>query len=180
MSNKELEPLEVNPQTKEPFLRLPHPHEHIIITPPRLDDVDRLVAIMNDPLVLPWMGRPGPVYGQNDAELWLKEVKAVTDVVARELAYNAGDSEELKVVGGCPVRSIREVRADGTEVCLGNINFKRCNWWEVQDEGERERLVNENTARMAGIRLLCGKYQVRSKFGMTLWRDGTEEFLFQN
>ncbi|KAJ6453120.1 hypothetical protein C8R45DRAFT_847360, partial [Mycena sanguinolenta] len=58
-------------------------------------------------------------------------------------------SQALAVAENCPVRSIRELQPDGTDVYIGNITFKRCNWLEVQGS-ERHRLMAENNARPTG------------------------------
>lgn len=47
MMNPQLHPLEVNPTTSEPFLRLKQ-HRNIIITPPRTEDAQHLLVPMND------------------------------------------------------------------------------------------------------------------------------------
>jgi hypothetical protein len=47
-------PLKVNTATGEVYLQLPAPLSHIIITPPRKEDVDTYLVHLNDPLV--WEG----------------------------------------------------------------------------------------------------------------------------
>jgi len=37
----------------------------------------------------------------------------------------------LKVVGECPVRAIREVQDDGTDIYIGDIGISRCNHGEL-------------------------------------------------
>jgi hypothetical protein len=53
----QLHPLQLNPITKEPFLRLPAPHDNIIVTPPRLSDAPDMVIAMNDEHIYPWLSR---------------------------------------------------------------------------------------------------------------------------
>jgi hypothetical protein len=48
--NPQLVPLEVNPLTGEPFLRL-RKHKNIIITPPRETDKEAYIRILSDPKV---------------------------------------------------------------------------------------------------------------------------------
>lgn len=56
----DLYPLEVNPTTHEPFLRL-RKHKNVILTPPRLDDVPYLLEHHNDKRVYQWLvGPPFP------------------------------------------------------------------------------------------------------------------------
>jgi len=147
MANIQLHPLEVHPKTGEPFLRLPVPHEHIILTPPRIEDLDALIAITNDPLVYPWMGPAAP-FSREHAENWLQRMISDSDSVIRDLE-EAQTDKELKMVDGCPARCIREQQPDGTELFLGHISFSRCKWWELSEE-RRKPLVTENEARKAG------------------------------
>jgi hypothetical protein len=131
--------------TGEPFLRLPAPFSNIIVTPPRMSDVEPSVAIMGDPAVAQWMGRigPGSTYTTARAEAWLTALKAQTDAMVEELR-GAGP------VSGCPLRHIREERADGTDVFIGDVGLVRSSWTEVLDAEQRRRFVAENNARAAG------------------------------
>ncbi|KAF7353946.1 N-acetyltransferase domain-containing protein [Mycena venus] len=73
-----------------------------------------------------------------------------SDAVTRALEEAASTSQgQLVPAEDCPVRSIRELKGDGTDVYIGNIAFKRCNWWEVQGP-ERDRLMAENIVRPTG------------------------------
>lgn len=54
-------------------------------------------------------------------------------ILAGESDYNAS---------GTPVSAIREVQPDGTELWIGDIGFIRSSYHEVEDETERERLVD--------------------------------------
>lgn len=68
-------PLEINPLTREPFLRL-RGHPNIIITPPRLTDVPFIVPALNDEQVYTWLiGPPFPYYpGMYDQSLLLRRL----------------------------------------------------------------------------------------------------------
>ncbi|KAJ7782405.1 acyl-CoA N-acyltransferase [Mycena maculata] len=145
MSSLQFSPLEINPQTGEPFLRLPTPHDNIILTPPRTSDAVAIVDIMNDPDVYPWLGRPKMPYLFEDAQNLVQELMQASEKVIKVL----GEATAPQFVEDCPVRSIREVKGDGTDVYLGNITFKRCSWWEVQG-AQREQLIEQNTIRPAG------------------------------
>jgi len=57
MVNLQLHPLEVNPKTGEPFLRLRH-HKNIILTPPREVDAEAFIPLLNDPRVSDWLAGP--------------------------------------------------------------------------------------------------------------------------
>ncbi|KAJ7780228.1 acyl-CoA N-acyltransferase, partial [Mycena maculata] len=135
-----------NAATGEPFLRLPAPHANIIITPPRMSDVEPSVPIMNDPAVYMWLGPRAPIgYNAAKAESWLTQITAESDVLLDELRTNPRGP-----FSGCLVRHVREVRAEGTDVFLGDVGLGLSNWTEVQDKEEQARLVAENNAQCAG------------------------------
>jgi len=56
----------------------------------------------------------------------------------------------LKLVGGCPVRHIREVLRDGTDVYLGDIGITRAVMEEVLDPEERKKVAQANNERAVG------------------------------
>ncbi|KAF8209466.1 acyl-CoA N-acyltransferase [Mycena galopus ATCC 62051] len=147
MASTQFSPLERNPTTGELFLRLPSPHNNIILTPPRSTDAAAIAAIVNDPAVHPWLGRPNATFLLEDAQKLVQEFKLASDAVTQ--ALEEATSSVLVHTEDCPVRSIRELQVDETDVYIGNIGFKRCNWWEVQGP-ERDRLMAENNARPAG------------------------------
>lgn len=145
MAHPQLYPLEVNKRTGEPFLRLPSPHENIIITPRRLEDVPSIVSALNDPRVYRTLEGPPFPYTEEDAISWLAKTKGIADEIYQELqeAANAG-LQDLKLVEGCPVRTLREVQEDGTDLFLGDIGCDRCGYPDVVDEEEKARLVAAN------------------------------------
>lgn len=63
---------------------------------------------------------------------------------------------DLTVVGGCPVRYIREVREDGSDVFIGDVGMMRCMHGElmgpdgVLDWSNKAKLEEENNAIPAG------------------------------
>ncbi|KAJ7777211.1 GNAT domain-containing protein [Mycena metata] len=140
--------LQYNPTTGEPFLRLPPPFSNIIITPPRMSDVEPSVAIMDDPAVAPFMGNRVGQYTPEKAERWLTKLKTQADTLVEEL--RAGAAETGGPLSGCPVRHIREERADGTDVYIGDVGLVRSGWPEVKDVEERARRANANNALLAG------------------------------
>ncbi|KIM88725.1 hypothetical protein PILCRDRAFT_813697 [Piloderma croceum F 1598] len=154
MVNRQLSPLQVNPRNGEPFLQLPSPHEHIIITPLRLTDKPAIIDIMNDKRVSQWLEGPPYPYLQEHADLWVDANKEVCDVAIRELEEEnrIHPGGPLKVVESCPVRSIREVKADGTDVFLGDIRVDRCANEELDDDNadKENSLVDANMAKQTG------------------------------
>lgn len=151
MSHCQLHPLLVNPVTGEPYLWLPSPLENIIITPPRMSDAPSMVAILNDPLVCRWILGPPYPYLPSHAESWLESTKKESDAVLQELEQASRETPDgpLKIVGACPVRILREVREDGTEVYLGDIGLRRCVFPHEEPE-EQQRLSEKNKRRAVG------------------------------
>ncbi|KAF7295809.1 N-acetyltransferase domain-containing protein [Mycena chlorophos] len=141
-------PLSRNPTSSELFLRLPSPHANIVLTPPRPSDAPALLAILNDSEVYPWLGRPSGSHTLEEAEALLVDYTRASNDAIQALTDAAGQ-KELVFVEGSPVRSIREELADGTDVFIGLISIKRCNWWDVP-AGEREKLMETNMARTTG------------------------------
>ncbi|KAJ3489612.1 hypothetical protein NLI96_g2014 [Meripilus lineatus] len=148
-----LQPLQVHPITGEPILRLPHPHENIIITPPRMSDGPALVTTLNDLRVCQWLESPPYPYTDDDADYWLRMVKDGSDTVLQELkdAFDEeSGSQRSCLVGSCPVSFLREVQKDGTEIYLGSIGVERCHYPELENGPEKAKLVKENADRDVG------------------------------
>ncbi|KAG6897957.1 hypothetical protein C0992_008347 [Termitomyces sp. T32_za158] len=123
MANPQLYPLEVNSSTGEPFLRL-RSHKQIIITPPRPEDVALYPAIMNDPRIYEWLGSPPFPYTTEHAEEWYQKTKALSDG-ALESLNAARDTPDPILLDVCPIRNIRELKEDGSDVFLGDIGIFR-------------------------------------------------------
>ncbi|KAJ7240464.1 hypothetical protein C8J57DRAFT_98878 [Mycena rebaudengoi] len=121
MDNPQLQPFEVNPHSGEPFLRL-RSHKNIIITPLRLSDSPSLVTLLNDERISRWLYSPPNPYLPEHAEAWLKRETAAANKLLSELEAARNDAT-LKIVDGCPVRSIREVKDDGTDAYIGEIEI---------------------------------------------------------
>jgi len=143
-SNDNLAPLLINTKTGEPYLQCAHPYSHIIITPPRLSDWEPILAILND-LIIPTANTGPPLpYLREHAEDWLTRKKNECDAFLT--ALEAGK----KVVGGCPVRTIREVKLTGEEIFLGDCGIDRDGWPEVLDLEQRKILTEQNAAKADG------------------------------
>jgi len=152
MSGSQLYPLEVNPQTGEPFLRLPAPNNNIILTAPRMSDSRSLAPIINDPRVSIWLEGPPIPYRDEYAEGWLAGIVAQSEDIMAELREEdrLNPDGPLKLVGGCPVRHIREVLPDGTDVYLGDIGINHAQMEEVLDPNERKKAVEANDEKAVG------------------------------
>jgi len=148
----QLHPLEVNPKTGEPFLRLPAPHHNIIITPPREEDQPVLMQHMNDPAIYEWIEGPPVPYLPEHADSWIQLVMQHSDAILEYLRKSEGEfpNGPLQYVDASPVRHLREVKEDGTDIFIGDIQFRRGPFEEVLDEAERSRMQKENARKPAG------------------------------
>ncbi|KAJ7762383.1 acyl-CoA N-acyltransferase [Mycena maculata] len=142
MDNPQLHPLEVNPKTGEPFLRLLS-HKNIILTPPRLSDGPAMIPLFNDERVYHWLSSPPYPYLPEHTEWWLNQVKPVSDKLLTELEA-AREDPTPKIVDGCPVCIIREVKEDGTDIFLGSIDLSLAEQpWELEGTGR----ISQGTPR---------------------------------
>ncbi|KAF8445718.1 acyl-CoA N-acyltransferase [Boletus edulis BED1] len=152
MPGGQLYPLEINPHTEEPFLRLPSPNDNIILTPPRANDVKCLAPIINDPRVSVWLEGPPIPYRDEHAEEWLAQIIKQGEDILTELREEdrLNPDGQLKLVGGCPVRHIREVLPDGRDIYIGDIGLHRALMEEVLDPDERKKAVATNNEKAVG------------------------------
>lgn len=152
MPGSQLYPLEINPQTGEPFFRLPAPNDNIILTAPRMSDVKSLAPIINDPRVSIWLEGPPIPYYDKHAEEWLALIVKQSEDILAELREEDQSNPDgpFKLVGGCPVRHIREVLPDGTDIYLGDIAIGRAPMEQVVDPEERKRAVEGNEGKAVG------------------------------
>jgi len=125
-------PLEINPKTGEPFLRLAAPHQNIILTPPRQGDQSVLIQHMNDPAIYGWMAKLPRPYLPEHADFWIQFVKGESDATLEYLRKSAEDFP------------------DGPLQFVGDINVRRSQFEEVLDEVERKRLQEDNAKKQAG------------------------------
>ncbi|ETS84430.1 hypothetical protein PFICI_02455 [Pestalotiopsis fici W106-1] len=126
-------PLEFDPsRSYEPFLRLPTPHENIIITPPRKSDGPRVVECLNDAKVCNTLNGPPFPYTYKDFEFWYDKIekdckKGLQEHLEMTGTTNVGEGTgQRKWTGAVPVRSIREVDpATGAQEFIGDVGFDR-------------------------------------------------------
>ncbi|KIK38435.1 hypothetical protein CY34DRAFT_809325 [Suillus luteus UH-Slu-Lm8-n1] len=166
----QLHPLEINPKTGEPFLRLAAPHQNIILTPPRQGDQSVLIQHMNDPAIYEWIEGPPTPYLPEHADFWIQFVKGESDATLEYLRKSAKDfpNGPLQFVDANPVRYLREVKENGADVLIGDVNFRRSPFEEVLDEGERKRLQEDNARKQAGdptIQYAVGDWLAASHHG---------------
>jgi len=152
MAHPQLHPLQFDLSRGEPFLRLPNPNDNIIITPPRMNDAPYAVQYLNDLSIVKWLEGPPYPYTEDDADSWMRMIKGTSDGVLKELreAAEADPGGPLITVGGCPVRAIREVKEDGSQVFIGDVGGHRCLFAGVEDPVEKARVDQENSQRDVG------------------------------
>ena len=117
-------------------------------------------------------GPPFP-YTQQDAEEWIEARVPESDDILKDLKEHfegsVGREENvpvgptgLKLVEGCPLSVIREVREDGTDIYIGSIGLIRSKFFDIVDPVEKEQAIQENDARPLGdpdiIRSFGGKH----------------------
>ncbi|KAI0825006.1 hypothetical protein BC628DRAFT_1410437 [Trametes gibbosa] len=153
MSFSQFYPLQRHPRTGEPYIQLPAPYHRIIITPPRREDVSHIVAILNAGPVKKWLDGLTFPYLECHGEDWVAQTKERSDAVLHELRIAAEEQPRgpLAAVSGCPVSCLRGVDDHSdADVYLGAIEFSRCNFPDVRDRAEQERLVSKNEGRKTG------------------------------
>ncbi|KAI0669772.1 acyl-CoA N-acyltransferase [Trametes maxima] len=184
MPKTQFYPLQFHPETGEPFLRLPSPHDNIIITPPRMSDAPTVVAYMNDPAVYTWLEGPPFPYYMEHADSWLTMVKEGTDVAFQELERLNTEYPDSppRLVSGQPVRMIREVREDGTDLLLGDVAIIRERWPDVEDKEVKTSLATPNAEKAVGdpdIIWCIGDYLAPSHHGKGIMTAAVKGLLHQ-
>jgi GNAT superfamily N-acetyltransferase len=97
------------------------------------------------------------VSAKEHGESWFTSVQRSSEAVLSELEA-AKDVQGLITVDECPVRAIREVKADGEQIYLGDIGIQRCTDGKllaasvgIQADAEKiTRYANENSHRSVG------------------------------
>ena len=113
-------PLKFDPTTREYYLPIPSPHSNLRLTPYRPDsDPDFQVLYLNDPRVYQSLCGPPFPYLREHAHAWNAHAGARSQDLFE--AMRRGD----KYIDGCPLRAIREVQEDGSQVFIGDLNVDR-------------------------------------------------------
>ncbi|KAI0655203.1 acyl-CoA N-acyltransferase [Cubamyces menziesii] len=152
MSKPQYRPLQLHPKTGELLLRLPSPHDNIIITPPRMSDAETIISYMNDPALYYWLEGPPFPYLPEHADCWLNQVKEGTDAAIAELERANAEHPDGPpvIVSSCPMRCLREEREDGSDVFLGDVTLLRERWPDLEDRVLKESLAKPNAERPIG------------------------------
>ncbi|KAH0578991.1 hypothetical protein J132_00876 [Termitomyces sp. J132] len=186
MANPQIYPLEVNPKTGEPFLRLRN-HQNIILTPPRPEDALSYLPNMNDPHIYKWLGSPPFPFLPEHAEGMYEKFKVVWECCQSELEA-ARESQELVLVGNSPVRAIREVREDDSDIFLGDISITRAKDGKLlappddaDDEEKTGKYMETNMSLPVGnpnIIWSVGYYLIPSYHGRGIMTDALQTLLW--
>ncbi|CRG84090.1 acetyltransferase, GNAT family family [Talaromyces islandicus] len=116
-----------DPITKEPYIRLPAPLSHIILTPPRLEeditnnnnnnnnnneagnpptgDLSAAITALNDPRVFLWLEGPPYPYLADHASSFIRRSHAECQRILRSAEQ---EQEQGKWADGCPFTDIRD------------------------------------------------------------------------
>lgn len=125
---------------------------------------------MNDPAIYGWIEGPPIPYLPEHADFWIQLVKRESDATLEYLRKSAEDFPDgpLQFVDANPVRYLREVKENGMDVLIGDVNFRRSPFEEVLNEEERKRLQGDNANKQAGdptIQYAVGDWLAASHHG---------------
>lgn len=133
-----------NPTTNEPFIELPAPLSNFRLTPPRLDDTDAILPIMNDLTVCVNFASPPYPYLREHSEGWLRARILDYEEVMQSVKQVEG---EVGFVNWFALRHIREVLPDGTDIFVGDAGLMREDAFvEIKDPEARaaRATINKN------------------------------------
>ncbi|PYI21628.1 hypothetical protein BO99DRAFT_379573 [Aspergillus violaceofuscus CBS 115571] len=156
-------PIHYNPETQEPYLRLPAPLSHIILTPHRLHQLEETIAakvsLLNDPRIyLNLTGPPYPYLREHEEE-WVKSKCAAAEPVLQALRTEFKTSVQQQQYSDlCPFTVIREVIEEDPEtghpkkdVLIGDIGVARYMFYEYRhDSAERAEAQRRNNELLPG------------------------------
>lgn len=145
--------LQYNSKTNEPFLQLRIPGMNIILTPTRFEDVPSMVKYLNDPRVFEGLSSPPNPYLPEHGVSWVKRVVESYGKLLEQTKL--AETDDTIMVDGCPVGVIREVKEDGTDEFIGNIDFHRHGWMQIKDEEKRKELSQAENGKSVGDPTIC-------------------------
>ncbi|KAF8683258.1 Acetyltransferase (GNAT) domain [Rhizoctonia solani] len=155
--------VQYNSETDEPFIALLAPYSNIRLTPPRLDDTNEILPLMNIPQVIMNFATPPYPYLREHCDGWLKDRVQDYENAMVHMSNIDGDVGFLDLA---PLRHIREVAPDGTETFLGDIGLIRESaFCEIKDQETRAAMVNANMILPPGdpdiVWTFGGRYYLR-------------------
>ncbi|KAH7334552.1 hypothetical protein B0J17DRAFT_673843 [Rhizoctonia solani] len=139
--------LQHSSMTNESFITLPAPCSNIRLTPARLSDLDAVLPIMNSlDVAMGFRGLPFPC-AREQCEAWLREHVRDYENTVIHIRNMDGDVGYIDIF---PLRYIREVATDGTEIFLCDVGLDREDAFEDTDDAEakRTRDKGQGTRRM--------------------------------
>lgn len=143
----------------EPFLRLPAPLSHIILTPPRESDSQASIGYMNDPRVSMNLSGPPFPYAMSDWEQFHgRIVEKCAEGIAEyhEITANTNSKTEQKWLQSMPVRSLRDTTcvgnamSDNGQLFIGDIELRKALFLQNLDLEERKKAVEINDSYEPG------------------------------
>ncbi|EJD36267.1 hypothetical protein AURDEDRAFT_174657 [Auricularia subglabra TFB-10046 SS5] len=143
-----IHPLRTDESTGEPYLQLPAPYAHIVLTPQRLSDAAASVKHMNDPRVYMFITGPPLPYLEEHALAWIRTCTEESESALAQLCAGA------RFVDGCPVRVIRDISNSSIADAplIGDCGFGRHGFGEMAKTRpvEAKQLEEANMARKTG------------------------------
>ncbi|KAF2817809.1 uncharacterized protein BDZ99DRAFT_373962 [Mytilinidion resinicola] len=136
-----------------PFLRLPAPHNHIILTPPRPTDGPAMIEMHNDPAIYMTLFSPPFPFTQRSFDDFYPIMSGTTQKAWEE--YQEGkavEGREKWVSAGLPVTCIRVAKGEptGEEKMLGDFTIKKRRYVSIKDLEARAERKGENDGWPAG------------------------------
>jgi hypothetical protein len=131
-----------------PYLRLPPPHNSITLNTYRDTDAPTLISMLNNPAVYMNLAGPPFPYLQEHHDSKVATMEAKTAKVLKELREF---EKERKWASAAPFSVIREIDGEsGEDRVLGDLVLRRSDFFDVDDERERETIKSRNDALEAG------------------------------
>ncbi|KAH7102118.1 acyl-CoA N-acyltransferase [Auriculariales sp. MPI-PUGE-AT-0066] len=145
-----LQPLCIDADTCEPYLRLAAPYQHIVVTPYRRSDAQALIGHLNDQKVVMNLEGPPYPYLAEHAEWWLEKVLSEHGRIIQNL-------QNGRQPDGLPVAVIRDIShvSIAEALMIGVCCIERHNYFNTEPAGARQTaLMEENAARDPGDPLI--------------------------
>lgn len=128
-------------------LRLPAPHAHIVVTPPRDADRQHIVAILNDLRISRYLSSPPYPYTLADCDdFFPTTIARCADGRAQYDEWCAGTRPWL---GETPVRCLRDTSVEG-EPFIGSVDVVRATFANIVDAERRQEAKKANDALEPG------------------------------
>lgn len=105
---------------------------------------------MNDVRIYMNLGTPPYPFLREHAQARFEKTRKDSDSLIAELLEQQNASNGIAdLVDGCPVHALREVLPDGSDLFIGDLSFKRSNFFHIKPE-EASNLMEENESLPLG------------------------------